>query len=115
MSQFTRSFYRPWQEVSSLLKEFQSKQRSRGSYRPSFEVLEDRTLLSLAAPLNQILPTGHPPVDVKLALLDGDNLPDVALLGSDGNLTTAFNDGANEWKNVQTTSLGIGSADGMVF
>src|SRR5216683_7799101 len=115
MSHFTRTFYRPWQEARSLLQRIQSKHRSRGSYRPSFEVLEDRTLLSLAAPLNQILPTGQQPIDVKLALLDGDNLPDVAVLSSAGSLTTAFNDGANEWRNVQTTSLGIGSADGMVF
>src|SRR5262249_7483873 len=42
-------------------------------------------------------------------------LPDVAVLGSNGALTTALNNGAGGWRNAQTVNLGLGTANGMVL
>jgi hypothetical protein len=79
------------------------------------ESLEDRTVLSLASLPNQLLPTVVQPIDVQFGRIDSDSLTDVAVLGANGTLTTALNDGANAWRNVQTQNLGTGPANGMVL
>jgi hypothetical protein len=79
------------------------------------ETLEDRVLLSIASPPTQLLPTGQQPIAVQLGLIDTDSLQGAAILGSGGSLTTALNDGANGWRNVQTQNLGTGAVNGMVL
>jgi RHS repeat-associated protein len=99
-----------------------SKRRSRTTgprlssfFRPRVEALEDRVLLSLAAPPNQLLPTGQKPLDIQIGRIDNDPTVDLAALGSDGKVTIALNNGDNYWHSVQTYDLGIGPANGLAL
>jgi hypothetical protein len=82
---------------------------------PKLEALEDRVLLTLSSPPDQLLPTVYRPIDVQLGPIDGDRLPDVAVLGAKGRLTTALNNGANGWSQVRKVDLHVGPANGMVL
>src|SRR6266699_900135 len=77
------------------------KAKDRGR-RPGLvlEPLEDRILLSLSSPLDSIVPTGRSPLDVRLGFIDNDNRVDMAVLGADGDLTVALNNGNNTWRSV---------------
>src|SRR5262249_48133145 len=81
----------------------------------SLEALEDRFCPSISSPPNQLLPTGTQPIAVQFGPLNNDTLADVAILSAGGYLTTALNDGAGSWYHVQTVSLGVGSANGLVL
>jgi choice-of-anchor A domain-containing protein/RHS repeat-associated protein len=79
------------------------------------EPLEERIMLSLSDPLTQLLPAGQKPIAVQLGRLDGGDTVDLAVLGVDGRLTVALNNGDNTWKAPQTTDLGFGAADGLAL
>src|SRR5262245_5543845 len=81
----------------------------------TLETLEDRVLLSLSSPPNQLLATTANPIDVQLGPIDGDSLTDLAILGAKGRLTTALNNGANGWGQVRKVNLGVDSVNGMVL
>src|SRR5262249_22956360 len=108
---FSRSFGR--------LSKLSRKNRRPGDRgrRPglALEPLEDRILLTLSSPLDSVLPTGRSPVDVRLGLLDGDNRVDMAVLGADGDLTVALNNGNNTWRSVDTTRVASGPAAGLAL
>src|SRR5262245_12675043 len=82
---------------------------------PRVEPLEERVLLTLGSPPNQVLPVGAQPLDVALGRLDGDNLLDIITLGADGRITVALNRGDGSWRDPQTTDLGAGAARGMAL
>ena len=80
---------------------------------PQLECLEDRRLLAVASLPNQLLPTGHAPLDLQIAPLDADALPDLAVLNRDGTLTVARNAGQDQWTDSTTSDLGVGQANGL--
>jgi RHS repeat-associated protein len=83
--------------------------------QPRAEVLEGRILLSLSALPNQPVPTGTAPLDVQLGRIDANNTLDMAILGADGRVTVALNNGDNYWHSVQTTTLVASPADGLAL
>ena len=60
------------------------------------------------------LPTDEQPIDLFIAPLNSDALPDMAVLSATGKLTTAQNKGDNTWTNVKTVDLGIGPACSLI-
>ncbi|MCY2989176.1 MAG: PKD domain-containing protein, partial [Planctomycetota bacterium] len=87
--------------------------RTRGARQPQLEQLEDRRLLAVAALPNQWLPTGQAPLDLQIAPLHADGLPDLAVLSRDGTLTVARNAGHDQWLGLTTRDLGVGPANGL--
>jgi hypothetical protein len=91
------------------------RRRAAPRHTLKLEALEDRLLLTLSSPLNQLLPTAAKPIDVQLGPIDGDGLQDMAVLTAKGCLTVALNNGASGWGHVRTVSLNVVSANGMVL
>jgi Bacterial Ig-like domain len=98
----------------SIGKVVPSRRRSR-FFRPSLEFLEERLLPTFNMP-SQTLPTSQQPLDVELGhIASSSSFLDEAILGSDGKVTIALNNGNGYWRSVQTVNLGIGPADGMAL
>lgn len=84
-------------------------------FRPSIDLLEDRVLMTLGVLPNQTLPTSQQPLDVQLGQINNDSFLDMAVLGADGKVTVALNDGNGSWSAVQTIDVGLGAANGMAL
>ena len=77
------------------------------------EPLEPRLMLTVASDPDQLLPTGDVPLAVELGPINTDASVDLVTLSADGQLTVAFNDGADHWQDVTTTDLLLGPLVGM--
>ena len=76
------------------------------------ERLENRLMLSVQSPPTKPLPTGSEPLDIQIAPVNADPLPDLAVLGTGGQMTIALNGGNDTWSDVTTVDLAVGSARG---
>src|SRR5262249_46425990 len=81
-------------------------------FKPAIEGLEDRILMNVA-PLGATLPTSQNPLDVQLGPITGTSFLDMLVLGADGQITEALNNGQGSWASVRTIDLGIGLSNGM--
>ena len=114
MNPFLRRFARRVRTFLARTPDHHSRKRPRTA-RPQFDVLEERVLLSISSPPDQILLAGDQPLDVALGRLDSDALLDLVALDADGRLTVALNNGNDRWRSVTTLDLGAGPAHGMAL